>query len=216
MLQLNKFQNSGWEFIRQCWLIIQLKKHFNWIITKHPKFKYYISTGKLYIDSRHKLAAISTYRHHREVIALESLEEVCYSALQTATNEDTISDVIEKDGSESIYVTWNKLKTANLYYEFILMGITSHSNPPNTLGPKIKGVWETYSSASPNPSHSDHWKPCRSGQTDWSLPPVSADQSSQQSPSETKRSCSTEKKTVTVSCYRNHCGLTYCSSSTFP
>lgn len=107
-----------------------------------------------------------TYRHHREVIALEGLEKICYSTLQTPTNENTIGDVIEKDGSESIYVAWNKLTTANIHYEFILIGTTSHSNPQNISQPKIKGVWKTYSSTRPNPSHSDHWKPCRLGQTE--------------------------------------------------
>lgn len=54
------------------------------------------------------LAALNTYKHHSEVAALERLEKVCHPSLQTTTNEDTIIDVIQKDGSKSIYVTWNK------------------------------------------------------------------------------------------------------------
>lgn len=51
--------------------------------------------------------ARSTYKHHSQVAALDRLEEVCHPRLQTATDEDAVIDVIQKDGSESIYVTWN-------------------------------------------------------------------------------------------------------------
>lgn len=54
------------------------------------------------------LAALNTHKHHSDVAALQRLEKVRHSSLQTTTNEDTIIEVIQKDRSESIYVTWNK------------------------------------------------------------------------------------------------------------
>lgn len=53
-------------------------------------------------------------------------------------------------------------------------------------------MWETNSSARPNPSQSSQQKPYRLEQTKWNLPPVLAGRSSQQHPSGTKRSCSAE------------------------
>lgn len=54
------------------------------------------------------LAPLNTHMHNFDVAALQSLEKVRHASLQTTTNEDTIIDVIQKDRSESIYVTWNK------------------------------------------------------------------------------------------------------------
>lgn len=67
-----------------------------------------LSKAIKFTDLRQKifsLAALNTYKHHFEVTALERLEEVSHPGLQTTTNEDTIIDVIQKDSSESIYVT---------------------------------------------------------------------------------------------------------------
>lgn len=54
------------------------------------------------------LAVLNTYKHHSEVASLKRLEKVYHPSLQTTTNEDTIIEVIQKDGSKSIYVTCNK------------------------------------------------------------------------------------------------------------
>lgn len=48
-----------------------------------------------------------TYVHHSDVATLVRLEKVCHSSLQTATDEDAIVDVVEKDGSESVDITWS-------------------------------------------------------------------------------------------------------------
>lgn len=53
------------------------------------------------------LAPLDTYKDHFDVAALERLEKVCHPSLQTTTNDDTFIDVVQQDGSESIYVTWN-------------------------------------------------------------------------------------------------------------
>lgn len=55
-----------------------------------------------------RLAAVNTYKNHSVVAALQRLEEVCHPGLQPTTNRDTIINMIEEDGSESVYVTWDR------------------------------------------------------------------------------------------------------------
>lgn len=50
----------------------------------------------------------STYEDNFNVVALERLEKVCNPIFQTSTDEDPFVEVIQKDGSESIYVTLKK------------------------------------------------------------------------------------------------------------
>lgn len=47
----------------------------------------------------------STYEDNFNVVALERLEKVCNPIFQTSTNEDPFVEMIQKDGSKSIYVT---------------------------------------------------------------------------------------------------------------
>lgn len=47
----------------------------------------------------------STYKDHFNVVALERPEKVHNPIFQTSSNEDPFVEVIQKDGSESIYVT---------------------------------------------------------------------------------------------------------------
>lgn len=50
-------------------------------------------------------ACNSTHKHDFEVAALQGLEKVCDSRLQTATDEDAVVDVVQEDRSESVDVT---------------------------------------------------------------------------------------------------------------
>lgn len=65
------------------------------------------------------LAPLNTYKHHFDVAALERLEEVRHPSLQTTTNEHIFIDVIQKDGSESIGVTWNTEGQTHLFIYFL-------------------------------------------------------------------------------------------------
>lgn len=51
------------------------------------------------------LVELNTYKQHFKIAALERLEKVCHPSFQTTTDENAIIDMVQKDGSESIYVT---------------------------------------------------------------------------------------------------------------
>lgn len=54
-------------------------------------------------------AALNTYKQNFNVMALERLEKVCHPRLHPSPNEDPFIHVIQEDGSESIYITWQKI-----------------------------------------------------------------------------------------------------------
>lgn len=96
----------------------------------------------------------STYKDNFNVVALERLEKVCNPIFQTSTDEDPFVEVIQKDGSESIYVTLKKNKTKQIKY----VPLVKEQN-----GKRRKS---TYSLAMLNHSLSSQQKPYRLGQTE--------------------------------------------------
>lgn len=77
----------------------------------------------LEINFKAGLQVLDTYIQHLQIAALESFEEVSDSSLQASTDEDTVTEVIEQNGSEGVNVTWSQRRdtviSCILYVSFI-------------------------------------------------------------------------------------------------
>ena len=59
---------------------------------------------------------VNTHKQQSEVAALQRLEQVCDSCLQTSADEDAVAEVIQQDGSEGVDVSWKKkCKSQTIY-----------------------------------------------------------------------------------------------------
>lgn len=44
---------------------------------------------------------------HSEVVSLQRLEEVGHPSLQTSTDEHSVTEVVEEDGTQGVHITWS-------------------------------------------------------------------------------------------------------------
>lgn len=124
----------------------------------------------------------NTYRKNAEVVALQGLEHIGNSSLQSSIDEDPIAEVIQQNDPQGVHVACHP------WHEATAVKPTSHVS------------WSYFSflegahfSVAQSHWGSDHRRPRRWGRRWWRNLPALADQSSLLLPSETGKSYSRNK-----------------------
>lgn len=65
---------------------------------------------------RTQMLTIGTYKHNLQVVALEGFEQIGDSSLQSSIDEDTITEMVQQNGSQSVQITCQWQHKANVIY----------------------------------------------------------------------------------------------------